>query len=65
MLGPSGIDGLIIATGHHRNGILLTPVTAAVISACVLNGRLPEIALPFSPDRFTRLRPKPLGEAAQ
>ena len=26
MLGPSGIDGLVIATGHHRNGILLTPV---------------------------------------
>ena len=30
MLGPSGIDGLVVATGHHRNGILLTPVTAAV-----------------------------------
>ena len=27
MLGPSGIDGLVVATGHHRNGILLTPVT--------------------------------------
>ena len=30
MLGPSGIDRLVVATGHHRNGILLTPVTAAV-----------------------------------
>ena len=27
VLGPSGIDGLALATGHHRNGILLTPVT--------------------------------------
>jgi glycine oxidase len=53
MLGPSGIDGLVIATGHHRNGILLTPVTAAVVSQFVLTGRLPENARPFSPKRFT------------
>jgi len=52
MLGPSGIDGLVIATGHHRNGILLTPVTAAVVSQLVLTGRLPDNALPFSPARF-------------
>jgi glycine oxidase len=52
MLGPSGIDRLVIATGHHRNGILLTPVTAAVISAYILTGRLPEIARPMSPERF-------------
>jgi glycine oxidase len=52
MLGPSGIDGLVVATGHHRNGILLTPVTAAVVSAFVLTGRLPENARPFSPERF-------------
>ncbi|MGE0257294.1 MAG: glycine oxidase ThiO [Alphaproteobacteria bacterium] len=52
MLGPSGIDRLVIATGHHRNGILLTPVTAAVVSSYILTGRLPEHALPFSPERF-------------
>ena len=52
MLGPSGIDGLVVATGHHRNGILLTPVTAAVVSACVLSGRLPDRARPFRPERF-------------
>ncbi|MFL5266520.1 MAG: glycine oxidase ThiO [Stellaceae bacterium] len=52
MLGPSGIDGLIVATGHHRNGILLAPVSATVISACVLSGRLPDMALPFTPQRF-------------
>ena len=52
MLGPSGIDRLVIATGHHRNGILLTPVSAAVVSAYILGGRLPEIARPFSPERF-------------
>jgi glycine oxidase len=52
MLGPSGIDQLVIATGHHRNGILLTPITAEAISAYVLTGRLPEVVTPFAPDRF-------------
>jgi len=53
MLGPSGIDGLVIATGHHRNGILLTPLTAQVVSAFVLTGHLPEAVEPFTPERFT------------
>jgi glycine oxidase len=53
MLGPSGIDGLVIATGHHRNGILLTPLTAEAISAFVLTGQLPEPVRPFTPERFS------------
>jgi glycine oxidase len=53
MLGPSGVDGLVVATGHHRNGILLTPVTAAIVSDYILTGHLPDSALPFSPLRFT------------
>jgi glycine oxidase len=64
MLGPSGIEGLVIATGHHRNGILLTPVSAAVISDYILSGRLPEMALPFAPQRF-QPKPAPIVEAAQ
>src|SRR5207244_3319972 len=28
ILGPSGVAGLVLATGHHRHGIRLTPVTA-------------------------------------
>jgi glycine oxidase len=68
MLGPSGIDRLVVATGHHRNGILLTPVTAAAVSAYVLSGRLPDIARPFSPERFAPVAPArdaPVGAAAQ
>lgn len=53
LLGPSSVDGLVIASGHHRNGILLTPVTAAVVSAYILSQRLPEIAWPFTPKRFS------------
>ncbi len=53
MLGPSGIDGLVIATGHHRNGILLTPVTVRAISTYILTGRLPDGLRPFTPERFS------------
>ena len=56
MLGPSGIDGLVVATGHHRNGILLTPVTAESISDYLLTGRLPETVRPFTPERFDDAR---------
>jgi glycine oxidase len=52
MLGPSGVTGLILATGHHRNGILLTPLTAQIVTAYVLTGHLPEVARPFTPERF-------------
>ncbi len=52
LLGPSAIDGLVVATGHHRNGILLTPVTADTISSYVLTGRLSDSLRPFSPERF-------------
>ena len=55
ILGPSGIDGLVVATGHHRNGILLTPLTVEAVSGYVLTGRLPEPVRPFTPERFTRM----------
>jgi glycine oxidase len=58
LLGPSGIDRLVLATGHHRNGILLTPITARSISAYVLNGQLPESVRPFMPERFLEARPQ-------
>lgn len=54
MLGPSGIDRLVVATGHHRNGILLTPATAAAVSFYILTGVLPEVARPLSAERFAR-----------
>jgi glycine oxidase len=52
ILGRAGIDGLVVATGHHRNGILLSPVTVQGISTLILSGRLPEGLRPFTPDRF-------------
>jgi glycine oxidase len=41
----------VIATGHHRNGILLAPITAEVVGALV-RGRRPSLDLTaFSPTR--------------
>lgn len=53
LLGPAGVEGLILATGHYRNGILLTPVTAEAITELLATGRTPALIAPFSPARFT------------
>lgn len=54
LLGPTGIDGLIIATGHYRNGILLTPVTADAIGTFLAKGEVPVEIEAFHPERFAR-----------
>ncbi|UFR04981.1 glycine oxidase ThiO [Streptomyces sp. Go40/10] len=52
LLGPSGLAGLLLATGHHRNGALLTPVTGDVLAHALATGELPQEARPFTPRRF-------------
>jgi glycine oxidase len=52
ILGPGLLDGLIYATGHHRNGILLAPVTAESIARLVLDGTLDPAIAPFGAERF-------------
>ncbi|MGW3357887.1 glycine oxidase ThiO [Streptomyces bungoensis] len=52
LLGPSGLDGLLLATGHYRNGVLLTPVTGDVMAEVLTAGALPAEARPFAPQRF-------------
>jgi glycine oxidase len=54
LLGPCELPGLVLATGHHRNGVLLTPVTGEVIAAYLATGVLPELAAPFSVERSAR-----------
>jgi glycine oxidase len=52
ILGPSAIPGVLYATGHYRNGVLLAPITAAVISD-LIEGRKPRIAIEkYLPSRF-------------
>lgn len=56
LLGPTGLDGLLLATGHHRNGVLLTPVTGDVMAHVLTTGALPDEARPFTPRRFAASR---------
>ncbi|MFF3242569.1 glycine oxidase ThiO [Streptomyces sp. NPDC002870] len=53
LLGPTALPGLHLATGHHRNGVLLTPVTGDVMAAVLVTGELPDEARPFTPRRFS------------
>lgn len=52
IIGPSGIDNLILATGHFRNGILLAPVTAELVADTVVQGRVSDDLKPFGVSRF-------------
>lgn len=52
LLGPTECDGLLLATGHYRNGVLLTPVTGDVMAHALTTGELPEEARDFTPRRF-------------
>jgi glycine oxidase len=49
---PEGAPGLIYATGHYRNGVLLAPLTAAVVADLVLEGRRDPVLDLLSPNRF-------------
>ena len=54
ILGPAETDGLIFATGHYRNGILLAPVTAKLVGEWIADGRTTFDWEAFSPLRFVR-----------
>jgi glycine oxidase len=41
LVGASEVRGLILATGHHRSGILLAPVTAEIVRALVVGDKPP------------------------
>jgi glycine oxidase len=48
------VAGLIYATGHYRNGILLAPITARAISELIIKGESSINLAPFSVARFAR-----------
>ncbi|MBE9079821.1 glycine oxidase ThiO, partial [Romeria aff. gracilis LEGE 07310] len=51
ILGPGPCTNLTLATGHHRNGILLAPITAKLITQSIQHQPDP-LLQPFSYDRF-------------
>ena len=52
ILGPTEIQGYWVALGHFRNGILLAPITAQVMSSWILTGTPGFAMQPFRADRF-------------
>ncbi len=52
ILGPADLDGLLLATGHFRSGILLTPITARLVREWITEQRVSVDWDRFSPLRF-------------
>jgi glycine oxidase len=69
IVGGCGVEGLLLATGHYRNGILMSPVTADAIVAALTGHRPAEQWAPFTPQRFTAEQPAagrtPAGDRAR
>ncbi len=61
VIGGCEVGGLHWATGHHRNGILLAPITAELIVGALEGEDPPSLAAPFAPGRFSAA---PLGSAS-
>ncbi len=53
VVGRCGPDGLLLATGHYRNGILMSPATSDAVTALLAGQRAAPEWDPFTPQRFT------------
>ncbi|HYT48904.1 MAG TPA: glycine oxidase ThiO, partial [Pyrinomonadaceae bacterium] len=58
------IDGLIYATGHYRNGILLAPITGELIAETIVSGMNSPRLAAFSPDRVSQKPDREGGQVA-
>jgi glycine oxidase len=54
IVGPGAVPGLVWATAHWRNGILLAPITAEGVVELLTGGAVPEVLAAFAPGRFAR-----------
>jgi len=55
VLGPGALEGLVWATGHYRNGVLDTPVTARAVAGLLAGEGWPDELRRFAPERFERV----------
>jgi glycine oxidase len=53
LIGAGSVEGLLLATGHFRNGVLQAPLTADCIAALLSGEDVPVDLTPFSPQRFS------------
>jgi glycine oxidase len=63
ILGPADLHGLVIATGHFRSGVLLTPITAKLVMEYITSGRVSTDWERFSPMRFALAEKQSQGRA--
>jgi glycine oxidase len=63
LVGPGALDGLVLATGHYRNGMLLAPLTADAIAAFLSGDPLPPEIQVAHPGRFAGERGAGLAAA--
>lgn len=57
VVGPvSSVPGLVVASGHYRNGFLLAPLTADAVAAVLAGRQPPPEMVPFGPERLSVLR---------
>lgn len=53
VIGPDPrVPGLIHASGHYRNGVLLAPITAKLVADWIIEGKADPGLRAFRPDRF-------------
>jgi glycine oxidase len=57
ILGPTALEGYHLATGHFRNGILLTPLTGEWLTEAIATGQMPPSMQPFLLERFLKTEP--------
>ena len=58
IIGRGPVEGLYYATGHHRHGVLLAPITADLLVDVMLEDRTNELIEPFAPSRFWKAQVK-------
>ena len=58
LIGAVGPEGLLVATGHHRNGMLLAPVTADTVAALLRGAAVPGPVRVADPARFVPAAPR-------
>ncbi|HLZ13597.1 MAG TPA: glycine oxidase ThiO [Candidatus Acidoferrum sp.] len=56
ILGPADLPGLLVATGHFRSGVLLTPITAKLVREWITTGSVSQDWDRFSPLRFAAMQ---------
>ncbi len=52
VIGHGELEGLVWATGHYRNGVLLTPITAAAVALLLAGEGPPPATEGFTPARW-------------